>query len=72
LKVRAWEREGRPSGYSAAAWWEMGCCRRRIGGGVDYRKRAEPLSEGKMFEDDPVPCSGRVLLEKRISRAGPM
>ena len=70
-KVRAWDREDRPSGYSPAAWWEMGLL-----APADWRaawitrKRAEPLSEEKMFEDDPAPLFRKeFLLEKKISRA---
>jgi alpha-L-rhamnosidase len=70
-KVQAWDREGRPSGYSPAAWWEMGLL-----APADWRaswitrKRAELLSERKMFEDDPAPLLRKeFLLEKKISRA---
>jgi alpha-L-rhamnosidase len=70
-KVRAWDCEGRPSAYSLAAWWEMGLL-----APADWRaiwitrKRAEPLSEGRMFEDDPVPLFRKeFLIGKKISRA---
>jgi alpha-L-rhamnosidase len=70
-KVRAWDRNARSSAYSAAAWWEMGLL-----GPADWRaawitrKRTEPLSEQKMFEDDPAPLFRKeFLLEKKISRA---
>ena len=70
-KVRAWDREARPSAYSPAAWWEMGLL-----GPADWRaawitrQRAEPLPEQKMFEDDPAPLFRKeFLLEKKISRA---
>ena len=70
-KVRAWDREGRPSGYSPASWWEMGLL-----APADWRaawitrKRDEPLSEGKMFEDDPAPLFRKeFLVGKKISRA---
>jgi alpha-L-rhamnosidase len=70
-KVRAWDREGRPSGYSPAAWWEMGLL-----GPADWRaawitrQRAVPLSEDKLFEDDPAPLFRKeFLLGKKVSRA---
>ncbi|HEY5481646.1 MAG TPA: family 78 glycoside hydrolase catalytic domain, partial [Verrucomicrobiae bacterium] len=70
-KVRSWDREGQPSGYSPAAWWEMGLL-----SPADWRaawitrKRAEPLSEGQMFEDHPAPLFRKgFLIEKKISRA---
>ena len=70
-KVRAWDRDDRPSAYSAAAWWEMGLL-----APADWRaawitrKRAEPLSEQKLFEDDPAPLFRKeFLLDKKIRRA---
>src|ERR1035437_4361619 len=70
-KVRTWDREGQPSGYSPAAWWEMGLL-----SPADWRaawitrKRAEPLSEGQMFADHPAPLFRKgFLIEKKISRA---
>ena len=70
-KVRAWDRDDRPSGYSPAARWEMGLL-----GPADWRaawitrKRAEPLSEEKLFEDDPAPLFRKEFqLAKKISRA---
>jgi len=54
--IRAWDRGDRPSAYSAAAWWEMGLL-----SPADWRaawitrKRAVPLSEQQLFEDDPAP-----------------
>jgi alpha-L-rhamnosidase len=70
-KVRAWDREDRPSGYSPAAWWEMGLL-----GPADWRaawitrQRTEPPSEDKLFEADPAPLFRKEFpLEKKISRA---
>jgi alpha-L-rhamnosidase len=70
-KVRAWDSKDKPSGYSATAWWEMGLL-----AATDWRaawitrKRAEPLSEQQMFEDDPAPLFRKeFLLEKKITRA---
>jgi alpha-L-rhamnosidase len=70
-KVRSWDREGQPSGYSPAAWWEMGLL-----SPADWRatwitrKPAEPLLEGQMFEDHPAPLFRKgFLIEKKISRA---
>ena len=70
-KVRAWDRDDRPSAFSATAWWEMGLMTP-----ADWRaawitrQRAAPLSEQKMFEDDPAPLLRKeFLIEKKISRA---
>jgi alpha-L-rhamnosidase len=70
-KVRAWELNGRSSGYSPAARWEMGLL-----APADWRaawitrKQAPPLSEGQMFEDNPAPLfRKKFLLGKKISRA---
>ncbi len=70
-KVRAWDREGQASAYSAAAGWEMG-----LPAPADWRaawitrQRAEPLSEPKMFEDDPAPLFRKEFrLDKKIRRA---
>lgn len=70
-KVRAWDRNDRASGYSPAAWWEMGLL-----APADWRaawitrKRAVPLSEQQLFEDDPAPLFLKeFLLAKKISRA---
>ena len=70
-KVRAWDREDRPSAYSATAWWEMGLL-----APSDWRatwitrRRKEPLSEQKMFEDDPAPLFRKEFqIGKKISRA---
>jgi alpha-L-rhamnosidase len=70
-KVRAWDREDKASGYSPAAWWEMGLL-----APADWRaawitrKRAVPLSEQQLFEDDPAPLFRKeFLLAKKISRA---
>jgi alpha-L-rhamnosidase len=70
-KVRAWDHEDRPSGYSPAAWWEMGLLAPADWRGAWItRKRAEPLSEDKMFEDDPGPMFRKeFLIGKKISRA---
>jgi alpha-L-rhamnosidase len=69
--IRAWDRGDRPSAYSAAAWWEMGLL-----SPADWRaawitrKRAEPLSEGAMFGDDPAPLLRKEFpIGRRISRA---
>ncbi len=70
-KVRAWDREGHPSAYSAAAWWEMGLLRP-----ADWRaawitrRRAAPLSEQQMFEDDPAPLFRKEFqIGKKLKRA---
>jgi alpha-L-rhamnosidase len=70
-KVRAWDRDDRPSPYSAPAWWEMGpMTPADWRAGWITRRRATPRSEPKMFEDDPAPLFRKeFLLEKKISRA---
>ncbi|MCX6890673.1 MAG: hypothetical protein NTX51_04015 [Verrucomicrobia bacterium] len=55
-QVRAWDREGNPSAYSAPAWWEVGLL-----APADWqaawitRQQTPPRSEAQMFEDDPAP-----------------
>ncbi len=70
-KVRAWDREGRPSNYSPVAWWEMGLLTPADwSGSWITRKRAEPLSEAERFGDNPVPLFRKeFLIEKKIRRA---
>jgi len=70
-KVRAWDRDDRPSAYSVPAWWEMGpMTPADWRAGWITRPRATPLSEQQMFEDDPAPLFRKeFLVEKRISRA---
>lgn len=70
-KVRAWDRNDRPSAYSAAAWWEMGLL-----APADWRAawitrpRTEPRSEQQLFEDDPAPLLRKeFLVEKKLRRA---
>jgi alpha-L-rhamnosidase len=70
-KVRAWDREGRPSAYSAPAWWEMGLLDPNDWRAVWItRNRQAPRTEQQMFEDDPAPLLRKeFLLQKKISRA---
>src|ERR1035441_9199541 len=70
-KVRAWDLKDKSSAYSSAAWWEMGLLAPE-----DWRAawitrtQAQPLSEDKMFEDNPAPLFRKeFLLAKKISRA---
>ncbi len=70
-KVRVWDREDRPSAYSAPAWWEMGLL-----APADWRaawvtrQRPAPRSEQQMFEDDPAPLLRKEFaIQKPISRA---
>src|ERR1035441_5074704 len=70
-KLRTWDRDDRPSAYSAAAWWEMGLL-----APADWRaawitrKRTAPLSEQQLFKDDPAPLFRKEFsIEKKISRA---
>jgi alpha-L-rhamnosidase len=70
-KVRAWDRDDRSSAYSPAAWWEMGLLGPEDGRAAWItRKQAQPLSEDKMFEDNPAPLFRKeFLLGQKISRA---
>ena len=70
-KVRAWNREEKPSSYSAASWWEIGLL-----APADWhaawitRPRTEPLTEPRMFADNPAPLFRKeFLIAKRIQRA---
>ncbi|MCX6928618.1 MAG: alpha-L-rhamnosidase N-terminal domain-containing protein, partial [Verrucomicrobia bacterium] len=70
-EVRAWDGEDQPSVYSAKAWWETGLL-----APADWsaawitRQRTEPLSEQRLFEDDPAPLFRKEFqIEKKISRA---
>ena len=70
-KVRAWNREEKPSSYSAASWWEIGLLTP-----ADWRAawitrpRTEPLTEPRMFADNPAPLFRKeFLIAKRIQRA---
>ncbi len=70
-KLRTWDRDDRPSAYSASAWWEMGMLTP-----ADWRaawitrKRTAPLSEQQLFKDDPAPLFRKEFsIEKKISRA---
>ncbi len=70
-KVRAWDRQDRPSAYSAPAWWEMGLL-----APADWqaawltRQRPAPRSEQQMFEDDPAPLLRKEFaIPKAIRRA---
>ena len=70
-KVRVWDRGDRPSAYSEAAWWENGLLAPTDWRAVWVaRRRAAPLSEQQMFEDDPAPLFRKEFsVEKKISRA---
>jgi alpha-L-rhamnosidase len=70
-KVRAWDREARPSAYSAPAWWEMALL-----DSADWRaawitrKPQAPRTEKQMFEDDPAPLLRKeFVLQKKVRRA---
>ena len=71
-KVRAWDREGRPSAYSTPAWWEMGSAgSRRIGRprGSRASRRRRGRSR-RCSQTTPRHCCGRSLpLDKKIRRA---
>ncbi len=65
------DRKDSPSAYSAAAWWEMGLLTPS-----DWRaawitrRQPQPVSEQKMFEDNPAPLFRKEFqLGKQISRA---
>ena len=70
-QVRAWDREGQPSAYSAEAWWEMGLLKQADWQAVWItRPQAAPRSEEQMFEDDPAPLFRKEFaLEKKLQRA---
>jgi alpha-L-rhamnosidase len=70
-KVRAWDRDDRPSAYSPPASWEMGLLTP-----ADWqaawitRPRTAPLSEQQMFEDHPAPLLRKQFtIDKKIRRA---
>ncbi len=70
-KVRAWDRNDRASGYSEAAWWELGLLA-PADWQADWitRRRLVPLSEQQMFEDDPAPLFRKeFMVGKKIRRA---
>ncbi|MBP7976310.1 MAG: family 78 glycoside hydrolase catalytic domain [Verrucomicrobia bacterium] len=70
-KVRAWDRDGRASGYSEAAWWEMGLLA-PADWQADWitRRRPAPLAESQLFADDPAPLLRKeFVVEKKIRRA---
>jgi alpha-L-rhamnosidase len=64
--VRVWDEAGRPSPYSAPAWWEMGLL-----AAADWRARwiaapgAEPASDSAFYGERPAP-----LLRKSFVLAG--
>ena len=70
-KLRAWDRDDRPSAYSAAAWWEMGMLTP-----ADWRaawitrKRTEPLSEQQLFKDDPAPLFRKEFQHREEDQPG--
>ncbi len=69
--VRAWDRQGRPSSFSAPARWEMALLAPE-----DWRaawitrKPGAPIPEEKLFDDHPAPLFRKEFaLEKKITRA---
>jgi len=70
-KVRAWDRNDSPSAYSAPAWWEMGLLTPSDWHAAWItRRRPEPVSEQKLFEDDPAPLFRKEFqIGKQITRA---
>lgn len=70
-KVRAWDRDGVASKFSAPAWWEMALLAPE-----DWRaswitrKQGEPIPEAKLFDDHPAPLFRKEFaLEKNIAHA---
>lgn len=70
-KVRAWDRTGVPSQFSAPAWWEMALLTPE-----DWhaswitKKQGAPIPEEKLFDDHPAPLFRKEFaLEKKIARA---
>jgi len=66
--VRVWDREGRPSAYTAPAWWEMGLLEAK-----DWRARwiqdskPGPATEERLFDEHPAP-----LLRKEFTVTKPV
>ncbi len=70
-KVRAWDRDHKPSACSEPSWWEMGLLNQNDWKGKWItRARAKPLTNQELFEDDPAPLFRREFsAEKKIARA---
>lgn len=70
-KVRAWDREGRPSGWSATAWWEMGLLEPSDWKGRWVRSpEPPPVSEAAMFAANPAPLlRAEFQVAKPVARA---
>ena len=70
-KVRAWDKDGRPSGYSKTAWWEMGLLEPRDWSAAWItRPRPRALAPAERFGENPAPLFRKEFaLAKEISRA---
>jgi len=59
-RVKVWDSQGRPSGWSAAAYWETGLLK-----GSDWSGKwigdgqPSPMQESQLYQDDPAPLLRR-------------
>jgi alpha-L-rhamnosidase len=69
-QVRAWDREGQPSTYSAASWWEAGLPADAWKALWIVRPREKAPTEAEMYDDDPAPLLRKEFaLDKDVRRA---
>ena len=54
-KVRAWDRAGRPSPWSAPAAWEMALLDPADWGAAWITRKRDPVPEDRLFDDHPAP-----------------
>ena len=65
-KVRVWDADGRPSGYSEPAWWEMGLLERSAWQG----QWVGGMLAGGQYSTSPAPfLRTRFMLERPVARA---
>ncbi len=70
-KIRVWDQDDQPSGWSQPAWWEMGLLRPEdwTGGWINDGK-ATPTRDEDFYLEDPAPLFRRELkLEKTVRSA---
>ncbi len=70
-KVRVWDAQGKPSTYSAPAWWEMALLA-PLDWQAKWIQRAStgPLPEAQMYGDHPAPLfRTEFVLDKPVARA---
>ncbi len=70
-KIRAWDRNHKPSAYSDDSWWEMGLLSSNDWRGAWITQpRATPLTDEQLFQDDPAPLFRKnFVTQKKIRRA---